>query len=219
MRPHQIALPIALLLAGAGGLLAVKAKQPPPVRIQEAGGIPLLPKEDHPVTPEMAAAVERKATEMAPELEGVSTRDDRIAIAPRDGDRPQFVYFVLHGCPCSFEVEPLFKRLYLHFEGEVQFVSVTDADLEGAKKWSDQMLVPYPVIPDPGKRIIRAFNAKNSVYSALISRDGRIVKMWPGYSRDILLEMNELMAKELGLEPDSFDPQYAPLEEKSGCVF
>ena len=81
------------------------------------------------------------------------------------------------------------------------------------------MDVPYPVVPDPTKRIIHAFEAKNALYSALVSTGGRIVKMWPGYSKDLLLEMNTTLAREAGVPEKPFDTKFAPIEKSTGCTF
>jgi hypothetical protein len=53
----------------------------------------------------------------------------------------------------------------------------------------------------------------------LLSKDGKVVKMWPGYSVDILQEMNSLMAKEAGVPEKPFDTKYAPKQQASGCAF
>jgi peroxiredoxin len=160
-----------------------------------------------------------KTEKFAPafQLKDVDGKD--VILASPGGERPQFVYFVLDGCPCSFEAEPLFHDLAERFEGQVDFVSVTDAGVEKAKKWNVQMLVPYPVVSDPKKEVIKAYGAKNSVYSALLSKDGKIVKMWPGYSVRILQEMNAMMAKLSGVPEKPFDTKYAPVADSSGCAF
>ena len=214
MRLFWIGLPAGLALASAGALLYIEAKKPHFKTVDVATGQPR-----HPVTPEMTKATDSKALKLAP---GFNTKDvigKEVVLAPPVADRPQFVYFVLDGCPCSFEGEPLYHDLSERFRGQVDFISVTNAPMEKAKRWCAQMAVPHPVISDPHLEIIKAYQAKNSLYSALINKEGKIVKMWPGYSAGILLEMNKLMAKEAGVKEKSFDTKYAPKEQSSGCTF
>ena len=75
------------------------------------------------------------------------------------------------------------------------------------------------LLADPKLEIIHAYKAQQSVYSALVSKDGHIVKLWPGYSSDMMQEMNKLMAEEVGEPARAFDTQYAPKEKTSGCYF
>jgi peroxiredoxin len=214
MRLLWIGLPAGLALASAGGLLYYLGMQPKMKTVDVVTGQPR-----HPVTPEMVVETAKKTEKVAPAFKVEDIRGKAVVIGSPAAERPQFVYFVLDGCPCSIEAEPLFHDLAKQFKGKVDFVSVTNADTEKAKRWDVQMLPTYPVVSDPHLEIIHTFGAKNSVYSALLSRDGKIVKMWPGYSVGILKEMNKLMAKEAGVAEKPFDTKYAPLQQSSGCTF
>ena len=173
----------------------------------------------HPVTPEMTVKTDAVAKKVAPAFTVKDVVGKEVTLASPAAERPQFVYFVMDGCPCSFDAEPLFHDLSKQFEGEVDFVSITDAKPEKGKKWFTQMLVPYPVIADPELELINAYKATNSVFSVLIDKNGHIDKMWPGYSVDILKEMNSRMAKLAGVEEKQFDTKYAPIKKTSGCAF
>lgn len=172
----------------------------------------------HKVTPEMTVETNALAKKVAPNYFVKDSEGQDVMIAPPSSEKPQFLYFVLDGCPCSYDAEPLFHDLYRNFKDKVDFVSVTDANKEKARAWSVQMLVPYPVIPDPEKTIIHGYEARSSVYSALILK-GHILKMWPGYSESILKEQNELMAKLINEPAKPFDTKWAPKEKATGCSF
>jgi peroxiredoxin len=214
MRLFWLGLPAGLALA-SGGLLLYTQAQRPHVRMQEV--LTGLPK--HPVTVAMTAETGAKTRKPAPAFSLKDVAGEEVAVASPGMERPQFVYFVLDGCPCSFEAEPLFHDLYERHQDRIDFVSITDAEPVKAKRWWQQMMVPYPVVADPKKEVIHAFGAKNSVYSALVARDGTIVKMWPGYSVGILKEINQKMADAGGVPAKPFDTKYAPKEESSGCAF
>jgi len=182
--------------------------------------VPITPGDvRHPVTAEMENATNSKSLKNAPGYVVPDAEKNLVAIAPPHAARPQLVYFVLDGCPCSADAEPLFHDLAKRYQGKVDFVSVTDADPVKAKRWKDQQRVPYPVVPDPKKEIIRAYDAKSSVYSALVNKEGKILKMWPGYSTGILKEQNALMAKLAGVKELPFDTKYAPEKKTTGCAF
>lgn len=172
----------------------------------------------HPVTPKMETETRAQSRKAAPVLSLASYDGKPVAIGSAS-DKPTFVYFVKEGCPCSFDAEPLFEELYEHLGRKVAFVSISDADVKGAKKWSTEMTVPYPVVSDPKAHAMKAFGAVSSVYGALLDREGRIVKMWPGYSKGFLKEMNAQMSEAAGVPERPFDTKYAPIEKATGCAF
>lgn len=203
-----------LALAFGGLLLLTAAKQP---HVEQTDIEFSEPR--HPVTPEMTKLTDAEAKTVAP---GVTVKDvmgKEVALASPAAERPQFIYFVKDGCPCSFDAEPLFHDLSKQFKGDIDFVSVTDATPEKAKRWYTQMLVPYPVVSDPKQDLINTYKATNSVFSMLVDKSGHIDKMWPGYSVDILKEMNSRMAKLAAVPEKPFDTKYAPEKKASGCAF
>jgi len=133
--------------------------------------------------------------------------------------RPQFIYFIKDGCPCSIEVEPLFHDLQKRFAKSIEFVGVIDQADKKARQWSTDMLTPYPVVSDPTKQIIHAYGATNSAFSVLVGKNGKILKMWPGYSIDLLEDMNQNLAVAIGQEPKPFDTKWAPKTRAAGCAF
>lgn len=171
-------------------------------------------KVNHVVTAQMELETKAQANRLAPAFSrtDVFGKDARAG----KGDRPQMVIFIKSGCPCSIDAQPLFNRLARKYQGKVDFVGVIDKQ---GKDFSNQFLVAYPVVEEPSKGLMKAYDARASVYSALVARNGHIVKMWPGYSADWLKEMNALMAKASATKETPFDPQYAPKEKASGCPF
>jgi hypothetical protein len=218
MRPIFFALPAGLALACAGGalMLAAKANRDLPRGIDPW----LLPgAARHLVTPKMSAETAKASSNLLPTYRVGDSDGKTVVLAARGAARPQFVYFILDGCPCSYDADPLFRKLSKRFRGKVDFIAVTDGDRARAHDWSVQLLEPYPVIPDPEKKIIHAYGAKASVYSTLISTQGRVVKMWPGYSAGLLQDINATLASEAHVPVQPFDPEYAPKVKATGCAF
>jgi peroxiredoxin len=203
------------LALACGGLLLLTAAKRPHVETTDIE----FSEPRHPVTPEMTRKADAETRALAPGFTVKDVLGKEVTLASPSADRPQFVYFVMDGCPCSFDAEPLFHDLSKQFKDQVDFVSVTDAKADKAKRWYTQMLVPYPVIADPDLELIKAYKATNSVFSVLLDKSGHIEKMWPGYSVDILKEMNSLMAKLAGVPEKPFDTKYAPIKKSSGCAF
>ncbi len=214
MKPSVIFLPAGLALAFAGGLLMYKAG----AQTEPNLGIDFK-KEEHLVTAKMIADTEAMATKQAPAFHLTDSDGKAVDIANPKGDKPQFIYFILDGCPCSVDAEPLFHLLYANFKDKVNFVGVIDKGKDRAQTWSYEKAVKYPIVPDPNLEVIHGFDAVASAYSCLVTRQGKILKMWPGFSADMLKEMNALMSKAVGEKTRPFDPQYAPIKKRTGCAF
>ena len=213
MRLRLIAGFATLALASASVLLAYMAQQPiihqPNLRL----------KVDHPVTDAMSANTAARARNDAPAFAVKDFAGSEVVIAGPAMEKPQFVYFVMDGCPCSVEVEPLFQDLWKRHNKSVEFIGVIEKDAKIAREWHTEKLMKAAMVPDPKHEIIQAYGATNSVFSAYIDRNGKIVKMWPGYSAEILNEMNDLFAEAGKTEPKPFDTKWAPKDPRSGCQF
>ena len=167
----------------------------------------------------MSSAAAADTGREAPCFKVKDSRGQPVVIGGSGLKRPQFVYFVNTDCPCSYAAEPMFHSLRDHFGGQVDFICVTNGDLDVTKKWVTEMDVPYPAAQDKSVDIMRAYHAPSSVYSALVTTTGRIVKMWPGFSKGYLSDMNHEMAVTLAQPETPFDTQYAPTQPATGCTF
>jgi peroxiredoxin len=172
----------------------------------------------HPVTNEMATSVLKLNRKVGRFFKLPDTTGTPVPIGGQ-GPKPQFLFFVKKGCPCSFEAEPIIQDLYRHFGGKVEFIAVTDAGFADAKLWKSDLKVPYPVVSNPKLEVMESYEAPGSVYSTLLDANGLIVKRWAGYSQDYLREMNEEMSRLLGEKVMPFDAKYAPKAKTSGCAF
>ena len=214
VRPLRIVVLIfSSVLLIAGGALAYMAK----IRGTYAPGIDRSAPR-HPVTAEMEAGVVKLNRKVGKFYRLPDTTGKPIPIGGQ-GPKPQFLYFVKKGCPCSFDAEPILQGLYKHYEGRIEFIAVTDAKMEDAKHWVSDMKVPYPVVPNPKVEVMQAYEAPASAYSTLLDANGLIVKRWAGYSVDYLSQMNTEMARLLGEPMRPFDPTYAPKARTSGCTY
>ncbi len=214
MKLIWITAPAGLALACIGLLLSHLANEPHYSSTEIKAGEPR-----HLVTERMLAETGALSNKLEPTIQTVDVDSHKVTLGNHKASRPQYVYFVNDGCPCSFDAEPLFHDLSKQFKGKVDFISVTNANLEKARQWSAELNVPYPVVSDPKERIIQSYGAKASVYSVLITKDGHVAKMWPGYSSGLLKDMNATIAKLAGVPEVPFDTKYAPDKQATGCAF
>lgn len=218
MKLWAVTLPAGLALICGAGLLMLKAQDDKAAQENAPlGNIKFdtnQPK--HPVTPDMEKETALSTLKPAPRFEVADGRDVTHTIG--FSAKPQFLLFIVKGCPCSVDAQPIMSKLSKHFGDAVEFYGITNGDKAEARDFGVRYSVPFPVIPDHEKAIIKGYQAKHSVYSALVAH-GKIIKMWPGYSVDMLAEINETIAKTAGVPVKPFDPEYAPKEKTSGCAF
>lgn len=179
---------------------------------------PIVAEVRHPVSREMlldAAVFSEKA---APYFKLKDAHGIDVQIGGV-GKKPQFVYFILDGCPCSLDAQPLFNKMYAKYKDKVDFIGVINTAKAKAIDYAGMTTTVHPIVCDPDLTIIKAFKAKESTYNALIRPDGTIEKLWPGYSQDTLHDLNRRLAKLTGEKEVAFDAAYAPTKMTSGCYF
>ncbi|MFN3682658.1 MAG: peroxiredoxin family protein [Fimbriimonadaceae bacterium] len=170
----------------------------------------------HPVGPTERNLAKTLEAKPAPEflLEGTDGRTHSL----RSLKQPVLLYFINKDCPCSIEAEPMFGRIDLAYRGKASVVGILHGSLQDAKDWANANDTEHLVLADPSGATIRAYGVPRSVYTAVL-KDGQILKMYPGYSGDMLLEVTRLLA-ELARTPwKRVDPAYAPKRMTSGCEF
>ncbi|MCW5939939.1 MAG: redoxin domain-containing protein [Fimbriimonadaceae bacterium] len=204
-------LPLSLLLLGAAWVMVVTARD---LGIR---GPNLYGEPRHPVTPGMLSDSEALEGEPAAEIDLPDDHGNRIRLSELANSGPVAIVFTKDGCPCSIESQPFFNALADVYRGRVSFIGVIDADPKVAAKYRDDFRVPYPMLSSPDEAVFRAFKSERSVYVTLVSRQNRVVKQWPGYSRSMLEELNRELARLADTTPISIDLSMAPEATTSGC--
>lgn len=163
----------------------------------------LSPRIGHPVTPYMQSAADGTS----------GTAVSRLAV---DSNRPTVVVFVLPDCPCSIGYEPYVHRLHQAYGDQAAFIEVVSGNGTAAEQWKQQQQTPFTVIGDESGNVAREFGALRSAYTALVL-NGRIVKLWPGYSVEMLQELGGIISTETKTAAVSLDVAGAPEHLTSGC--
>lgn len=132
---------------------------------------------------------------------------------------PSVIVMTKDGCPCSIEAQPFFTSMAKHYASAVKFVGLFDADSQAAAKFKNDFTVPYPILASETDTVFREFGAKQSVYTYLADREGKVVRVWPGYNKEMLNELNGLLSDLSGKESATLDMDMAPEKMTSGCFF
>lgn len=210
LRLPTIAIPASLAIAAGGIYLSLAAR--------DRNVDPSFREPRHPVTAAMVSATAACEGKPAPLFEARTWDGRPLRLRDLLG-KPVVLIAVKDGCPCSYESQPYFNQLAHGYEERAVFLGAIQGDAALAKKWMSDLEVPYEVAPDPDKKLLKAYRAPRSVYVTLIGKDGIVLRMWPGWSKAMLEEMNRLIAAETGATPVNLNLAGAPIKPNSGCEF
>jgi hypothetical protein len=138
---------------------------------------------------------------------------------PGGDGRPVVLVFLKDGCPCNVEFEPFFQRVERLYRAEARFLAVIDAPAEAARRYAERQRVPYPVLADPGRRIIHRLKAENGGYVALLTDEGVLAGYWPGCTSDTLRELGARIAGLAGVAERPLDVSDMEAALTTGCPF
>lgn len=176
------------------------------------------PRIRHYVSNRMISETERMATKPAPLFNLKAPDGTKHALAEIVKQAPALVYFINHECPCSVDAEPMFNAFALAYRG-VKVVGIIDCDAALAKKWIEDNKPNHLILIDPKSKTMEAYKAESSVYTALVTQSGKIVKMWPGYSQAMMDEVSKSMSDLVGAPIAKLDKKLAPDDMAAGCAF
>lgn len=177
-------------------------------------------EQKHLVTGEMIRDAEELTGRAAPAVSAAAVDGTVFSLDDLVKEKPAAIIFIKDKCPCSAAAEPYFQELYRRYQDGIAFYGVIDGHKEVAQAWIDLHHTPYPILLDAGLDVVHDYHIPNSAYLVLIGKDKVIRKVYPGYSVDLLNDMNAAMAKLAGTQPKPLDlPDDTPVEPYSGCTF
>lgn len=135
------------------------------------------------------------------------------------GAKPMIVYFIELECPCSLEATKFFNRFSASMGGTVSVVGVVNGSASEAKQWKKEAGAQFTIISDPKLDLIREFGAKRSVMTAFVTKGGRVEKLYPGYNRSLLADLNARVSKFDPSKPSAISFADAPKNLILGCSF
>lgn len=176
------------------------------------------PRVRHYVSKRMISETEKMATQTAAPflLKDIKGVPHGLSDLTKDG--PVLLYFINQTCPCSVDAEPMFNAFAVAYP-QAKVVGVIDCEGPPAQKWADENQSNHTILVDPLNKTMADYKAISSVYSALITQGGKIVKMWPGYSQTMMDEASKALADLVGAPAAKLDRRLAPKEMAAGCEF
>ena len=173
----------------------------------------------HPVTVAMQEGARAEAGKPAPEISLVGSDKQPVKLSELLQYGPVVVVMAKDGCPCTIEAQAFFNQIARAYQGKVTFLGVMDAPAVAVSKYKDDFKVPYPMASEQTMKTYEAYRSPRSVYFTVVGKSGIVKRQFPGYSKSILSDFNQLLADEVGVARASLDLGMAPDKESSGCMF
>jgi peroxiredoxin len=162
-------------------------------------------------------AEELKPGATAPNFSGKTADGKTFTLAGANKDKPVFVYFISTSCPVSKAATPHYSVLAKTYAAQgMNVVGVVNDDKAGFDKWNATHKVPYATVLDPDYKVIKAYGITKAPSAVLIGKNGKVIKSWTGYSKQILVETNELAAKSVGKAASKLEFAGAPASWQAG---
>jgi peroxiredoxin len=172
----------------------------------------------HFVTSEMLAASGAMTSREAPGFVKTATDGRTYSLAEVTRNGPLVLTFIKKGCPCSEAVQRFFNQLRDAYPAAT-FLGVIDTDVDQARRWEVRFRARYPLLPDSGLELTRAYNVQSSAYVILVDGSGHIAKYWPGISTGMLCELGTDLARLTATPEKPIDTFGASDELCAGCPF
>ena len=204
-----------------GGLMGqfLVSKNPAGIPKNEKNPLFFRAKTEHPITETMLKEATQLAGSSAPKFEASNSNGKMVNLQNLSQSKPIALVFIEKECPCSKDATPFYNQIQAAFGDKAKVVGVINASATYAAEWAKKFGWKGQLVSDPELKIINAYNAKGSIYTSLIAANGTIVKSYPGYSRDMLSELNSKLASLVKITAPTLKLSQAPKDMVAGCPF
>lgn len=127
------------------------------------------------------------------------------------------LYFIKDGCPVNSDAIQYVNKISAAYKDnvKVKLVGVFNGDAKAFERFNSRFKVPYLVLYDPGYSLIKSYGAKYSPWLTRVA-EGKVAKVYPGYSVESLADLNALMARDGGVAKAAISFEGAPAQETFG---
>lgn len=147
----------------------------------------------------------------APDIDQVDAAGKPFRLRDSLNKGPVLVYFISTTCPVTDAASKYYERIHKAFpKDKFTVVGIVNDEKEGFIEWNKEHKLTFPVVCDPQYKVIRAYAVSTAPTSFLIGPNGRVTRVWKGYSEGYLKETAGVVATYLSVEAPKIDFSGAP---------
>ena len=125
-------------------------------------------------------------------------------------------YFIGSTCPVNAMAVKYYNAVSAAYQTKSRIVGVIDGDQATYAEWQKRFKAPFLVLLDEKMKVIQGFKAERSPWVIHVDSQGTIGKIWQGYSKNYLEELNTLMSSITKSPAKSLDLKGAPANATYG---
>jgi peroxiredoxin len=162
------------------------------------------------------AAPQIEPGEKAPVIDMASSTGKKFSNAQVQKEGGYMLLFLGVDCPATPQAEPYFASMVKAYGKKNRLFVVMDTDKKGFDAWQKKYKSPFTVVLDDKKATIRAYDVASGPTVVSVTKDGKVDKVWAGYSQKIYTEINAGLAGLAGEKPAELDLSKAPKNTRFG---
>lgn len=129
---------------------------------------------------------------------------------------PVYLYFVKSDCPINARALPYYQKISAAYGEKSALLGVINEDSAAFKSWNAENKTTFRMALDPQAKIINSYGAERSPWIVEVRADGKIGKVWQGYSQGMLSELNNALALSAKMKPAAINVTDAPKSVRYG---
>ncbi|WP_227624934.1 peroxiredoxin family protein [Fimbriimonas ginsengisoli] len=129
----------------------------------------------------------------------------------RNQGAPFFLYFINDRDNLSSRASTEINRMVRGYgKSKAKWYAISNAPADRARSYVVEFKPPYQVLMDDHLSTIQAFGIQNAPAVVMIDREGKVAKIWKGFSGPMLKDLNRTVARVNGKRVRWYDFSRAP---------
>ena len=121
----------------------------------------------------------------APDFSLTSLEGETITLSDYEGEKPVILEFFATWCPNCKRSMPVLNRLYGKYSDDVEVIAINMQEREGVvESFIQSQRFDFPVVMDPMRKALRAYNVRYTNTHIFITADGVIQRVVSGDIRE-----------------------------------
>lgn len=152
----------------------------------------------------------------APAFTGKTADGKTVSLSSQLKSGPFYMYFMKKDCPINAKAIAFYAKMGKGYGDKAPILGVFNGDASELKTYQARHSTPFTIVLDPDQKIISAYKVDRSPWVVEVKGTGTVGRIWEGYSKDYLSELNASVASAMQVPMLKLDFSAAPGEPAYG---